>query len=372
MVKIKSMNVSVRGLPLLTFAFAVMISPRTSCAQTSVATNPVGYVQLTCSGAADTIISVPFQQPAAYVGLVTSVSGSTVTLSGTPGLTTSQFLYSVSGTTYYAQMGPATVSGTDSWDGSYYTIVANGSNTLTVSTNGNNISTVPAGSTVSVIPYWTVGTVFPPSASGTAFIASSALTTQTQILLPNISGSGTGLGVANTYFFYSGAWRKDNYPIGNSYNDDIIIPDTYMTVRNPTTTTTLTTMGNVDVANFMVGLVADGSGAQDNPVAIPRPVPTTLDNLGLITSGVFQASPSPLTINDELLVLSNTSSQFSPPPVATYYYYAGTSGTGWQENNYPFTFNYGSSVIPPGAGFIIRKVAVTNGTTAFWQNPPVY
>jgi uncharacterized protein (TIGR02597 family) len=191
-------------------------------------------------------------------------------------------------------------------------------------------------------------------------------------LLPNISGSGTNLGIAATYYFYNGAWRRVGYPAANSYNDDILIPDTYVTVRNPSATTTLTTMGNVLTGNFMTALSTQTLGAQDNPVAIPRPVNTSLDNLGLITSGAFIPSTSTISHKDTLIVLSNTNGEFSPPPAASYYYYAGTSGTGWQQIGQPFTLTSGTAVIPAGTGFIVRKIATSNGASAFWQNPATY
>lgn len=367
------MNVSVRSLPLLILVVAGLISAQESRAQTSVATNPVGYVQLTCTAASDTIVAVPFTQSSAFVGTVAAVSGSTVTVSGTSVWTANQFVYSGSGSsTYYAQLGPYT-SGTDPKDGSYYTVVSNGTNTLTLSLNGDNLSTVPVGSQISVIPYWTFGTVFPPSASGTSFIASaSPLVRQTQIFVPNYSGAGDFLAAASTYYFYNGAWRLVGDLASNSHNDDILIPDGYVTVRNPSASTVLTAMGNVLTGNFMIPLATETSGPQDNAVAICRPVDTTLNNLGLITSGAFTPSSSPLVRQDQIFVVSNTETALFKAATATYYYYAGTSGTGWRLVGDLLTTDHGNDVIPAGTGFTIRKVATNNGATAFWQNPPTY
>jgi uncharacterized protein (TIGR02597 family) len=368
------MNVSVRRFPLYILAAAGLITAHESRAQTtSVATNPVGYVQVTCTAASDTVVSVPFIQPAAYVGQIASVSGSTVTISGTSGWTANQFVYSGSGSsTYYAQMGPCS-SGTNPKDGCYYTVVSNGANTLTLALNGDNISTVPVGSTISVIPYWTLGTVFPPSASGTAFIAStSPVVRQTQIFLPNYSAAGDYLSTSATYFYYNGAWRLVGDLVTNSHNDDVLIPDGYVTVRNPSATTTLTTMGNVQTGNFMIPLDTLTSGPQDNAVGICRPVDTSLNNLGLISSGAFTPSTSPVVRNDQIFLVSNTSAGLYKSATATYFYYMGTSGTGWRLVGDLITNDHGSDVIPAGTGFTIRKVATSGGATAFWQNPPTY
>jgi uncharacterized protein (TIGR02597 family) len=269
-------------------------------------------------------------------------------------------------------MGPFS-SGTDPKDGSCYTVASNGTNTLTLELNGDDISSVPAGSTVTVYPYWTLATVFPPSASGTSFIAStSPLFRQTQILVPNSSETGINLATAATYYFYNGAWRLVGDSVTNSHNDDIFIPDSYVTVRNPAGTTTLVSMGNVQSGNFMVPLATEASGAQDNFVGICRPIDTSLNNLALATSGVFTSSTSSQDLEDQILLVSNTTATINKSASASYFYYTGTSGTGWRLFGDSITNDHGGDVIPAGTGFIIRKAATAGGTTEFWQNPPSY
>jgi uncharacterized protein (TIGR02597 family) len=366
------MNDAVRSIPLLLVSLVALLPVREIHAQ-SVATNPVGYVQLTCSANSDTVISVPFNQPASFVGTVASISGSVVTVSGTPGWATNQFVYSGSGTsTYFALLGPAT-TGSNPQDGMFFTVTANGANTLTLNLNGASLSSVPATSSVSVIPYWTFGTVFPPSTSGTAFIASSSpLALQTQVLVPNYSGIGTNLSTAATYYFYNGAWRLFGDSVTNSHNDDVLIPDGYVTVRNASTATTVTTLGSVLTGNFIVPLATETSGQQDNAVSVCRPINTSLNNLGLITSGAFTPSSSPLALQDQLLLVSNSTVGINKSASATYFYYVGTSGTGWRLFGDALTTDHGNDVIPAGQGFTIRKVATNNGATVLWQNPTTY
>ncbi|HEX4083803.1 MAG TPA: TIGR02597 family protein [Chthoniobacteraceae bacterium] len=367
------MSVPVRLFPRLLFAAALLLAAHNSKAQTSVATNPVGYVQLTCTAASDTTVAVPFTQPAAFVGTIAAISGSTVTVNGTASWTANQYVYSGSGSsTYYAQMGPYS-SGTDPMDGSYFTVVSNGTNTLTLSLNGGSLSAVPAGSTITIYPYWTLATVFPPNESGTDFIAStSPLSHQTQVLIPNYTGTGANLSPTETYFFYNSAWRLVGDSISNSHNDDVLIPDGYVIVRNPSATTTLTTMGNVLTGNLTIPLATEASIAQDNFVSICRPIDTTLNNLDLISAGAFTVSTSPLAHQDLLLLTSNTNVGFNKSPTSTYFYYVGTSGTGWRLVGDSISNDHGNDVVPAGTGCIIRKVATNNGNTVFWQNSPSY
>ncbi|MGA3172339.1 MAG: TIGR02597 family protein [Chthoniobacteraceae bacterium] len=373
------MNASVRSVPLLplllVLTVAGVLAVQQLSAQTTVSTNPVGYNQVACTGSSDTIVSVPFTQPASYVGLIASVSGSTVTVSGTAGWTANQFVYSGSGSsTYYAQMGPGS-SGTDPLDGSFYTVASNGTNALTLDLNGDNISSVPAGSTITIYPYWTLGTVFPPSESGTYFVASQSPGNKgTEILIPAYSGTGINLAAPSTYYFYNNQWCLVGDLTTNSHNNDILIPDGYMVIRNPTSVagTTLTAMGTVPMGNFMIPLATDTNTEQDNFVSICRPIGTTLNQLGLGGTPAFTSSPSPGQHQDELLVTSTGQTGVNIAPNMTYYYLASVSGTGWRLVGDLSTNDHGSDVVSPGSGFIVRKVSTNNGATAFWQNPASY
>ena len=118
---------------------------------------PTGFYRVACMGNSDTIVSIPFTQPEAAFALVESVAGSVVTVMGTPSWLVDQFVY-VSGTqsnTYYVRL----LSGAK--EGSYYPIVTNGTNSLTLSLDGDDLSSVTSGTRLSVIPYWTLATAFP-------------------------------------------------------------------------------------------------------------------------------------------------------------------------------------------------------------------
>ena len=371
----KIMNVFVRIAALFLLSAAALMTVRESSAQ-SLLTNPVGYLQASCTASSDTVVAVPFQQPAAYIGTTASVSGSTVTISGTTVWAANQFVYSGSGTsTYYVLMGAA-ASGTNPKQGCYYTVASNGSNTLTVALNGDNISSVPDGSAVSVIPYCTLGTVFPPANAGTSFIASTTMLTPqgTVLYVPAYSGTGINLSAPSSYFFYQGVWCSTTGSAGVSYSDAILIPDGYVTVRNPGATTVLTTMGNVPMGDLTIPLVTNTTQEQDNFVAIARPVDTSLDNLALSPSAAFTPTTNPLFTQDELLVFSPTQTGINNAPGSggVYFYYMGTSGTGWRLSGDAITTDHGNDVVPAGTGFVIRKAPTVNAGTALWQNSPTY
>lgn len=423
-----------------TTAIAPVTSDTGSGTTTTATTDPVGYTALPLQANSDTLVSIPFTRPAAFVGAIGSISGSTITVASTPGWTANQYVYA-SGTqsnTYYAIIGPLlnTVSGTvtatngstaitataglsgiavgdelvlsglaynvasvtndtaltlsraftgtsasglsASYDhspkeGSYYTVTANGTNTLTVNLNGDTLSAVAANTTVSLIPYWTLGTAFPAANAGISFTASTSTATrnyQTQISLPDMTDAGINLAAASSYFNYNGAWRLAGSDGTVAYDDTVLPPTSNFFVRNTAASTTFTPTGGVYMNRITAPLDAQTAGSQDNAVSVPRPVAVALNDLGLITSGAFTPSASPATRNlqDTLSVYDNSTVGINKAALATYYYYNGA----WRLTGTDGTVDYGTTTIPYGAGFTIRKVAATAGATSFWQNTRTY
>ena len=258
-------------------------------------------------------------------------------------------------------------------EGSYYTVTANGTNSLTVNLNGDSISAVAASTSVTLIPYWTLGTAFPASDAGTSYVASTGtggFSRQTQIFLPNLTGAGINLSSASSYYNYNGAWRIAGSDGTVAYDDTVLPLSTYFTVRNTATATTFTPTGGVYMNRITTALDTQASSGQDNAVALPRPVSVTLNDLGLISSGAFVASTGTggFSRADTLLAYDNTTTGINKSSSATYYYYNGA----WRLSGTDGTADYGSTAIPYGVGFTIRKAAVANGTTGFWQNTRTY
>ena len=333
-------------------------------AQTTVATDPVGFTTVQCLANSDTFISVPFTRPAEFVGAVQSVSGSTFTVQGSP-WTANQFVYA-SGTqpkTYFLLIG------SNAKEGSYYTVTSNGTNTVTVDAAGDDLSAVQAGTQILVVPYATLASVFPASDANVSFVPSaSQFNRQTQILIPNYTGTGINLTTSATYYFLNGAWRKFGRPVGESYNDDPFVNNGYFIVRNAGTATTLSNVGSVLMKKTTVPLVTRTNSQQDNFVSVIRPLDVKLNDLGLISSGAFAASPSSFNRVDQLFVFNNSAVGINKSASATYYYFNGA----WRKFGQAATIDAGNDVIPAGSGFIIRKGATANGATALWHNAPTY
>jgi len=334
------------------------------------ASTPAGFYRVDCLGNSDNIVSIPFTRPEAAFALVGSIAGSNVTVQGSPGWSVNQFVY-VSGTqsnTFYMRL----LSGAK--EGSYYPIVTNGANTLTLSLGGDDLSSVTNGTRLSVIPYWTLGTAFP---SGKGVIPSaSSLLRKTEVLIPDINGVGINLSPVATYYFLTnatfpnGIWQKVGAGTTNK-NDDVLLPDNYFIVRHNTASNTVfTAQGSVPVSKLTVSLSTETSTKQDNFVALTRPVTNTLDESALFQSGAFLASLSTLNRVDELLVFDNSQVAKNKAAAATYFYLS-TSNTWCRVGS--GTTNMGNQpVFVPGTGVIIRKKATADGASTNWINSPTY
>ncbi len=333
-----------------------------------VATDPVGFTTLTCPANADTYTSVPFTRPPEFIGAVSSVSGNTITVSGSP-FTANQFVY-VAGSqpkTYYVLIGPN--SSTNPKEGLSYQVTGNGTNTITVNLNGDTISSVAANTQILVIPYHTLGSLFPASDANVSFIPStSQFARQTQILIPNYSAAGINGSAAITYYYLNNAWRQFGRPTTEDHTDDAMVNGGYFLVRNAGTGTTFTALGSVLTKKFTLQLFTRTDSQQDNFVSVIRPIDVKLNDLGLITSGAFLSSPSAFNRIDQLLVFDNSQSAQNKSASATYFYY----NSAWRKFGESGLPDRGNDVIPAGTGFVIRKGATATGAAVLWQNAPTY
>lgn len=341
-------------------------------AQTTVATDPVGFTTIQCLANSDTLLSVPFTRPPEFVGALQSISGDTITVSGNP-WSANQFVYAIGSQpkTYFVLVGPH--SSSNPKEGSFYTVTGNGTNTLTLDREGEDLSAVQPGTQIHVIPYHTLGSVFPASDAGVSFVASAnAAVRQTQILIPNYEGPGINRApTGGTYFFLNGAWRKFGEAGLPNRDDQPFVNAGYFILRNASTATKLTSAGSVLMKKATVPLVTRAgtqSVKQDNYVSLVRPVDVKLNELGLIESGAFVSSANAAARVDELFVFNNAAPGINKAPAATYYY----SNNGWRKFGDSPTVDHGNDVIPAGAGFFIRKGGTSNGTTQFWTNSPNY
>ncbi len=330
----------------------------------TVTTAPVGFVRYNALANSDIFVTPPFERPAIWTGTIASVSGSVVTLNNAS-FTANQLVYA-SGTqpnTYYLRIGNH--STTNPKEGNYYTITANGTNTVTLDLAGDNISSIAPGTKAKIIPYWTLNTLFP---NGQGVVGSpSVLSPVTEILVPSQTANGTNLATAATYFYLNNQSQWKMIGSASNKNDTVLNPDSYFIVRSKSTGSQFAIAGNVELGKQSLWLRTQNSGKQDNPVGLARPMPIKLDDLGLISSGAFAPSPSVLQVTDELLVFNNSATGINKSATATYFYTGGQ----WKKIG-NISYNAGNDTINLYEGVIIRKNQVSGGPTVVGINPPNY
>lgn len=372
-----------KRIPLMKSIFSILLAALACCANSvadTVYSNPMGFVSVTCPRNSDTIVGLPLRQAADFTGTlsanpdtVTIPDSAILSLIGTPGLTVDAF----AGTHYvkFKDSTPTALPG----DGQWFAVVSNTADTITLDLNGDVIDSV-SGAELEVLKFWTLGELFPPAecttdplTTGTAIVASTNLFAsglRTQVLYPNLNGSGINLAPSVGYFLNGASWRRSDDK-NNNYNDTVLLPGTYFIIRHPaavTSNTTYTVSGEVDGGSFVLPLATLGGGSQDNFIALPRAVDITLNDLGLGGSAAFMSSTSYFAsgLRDQLLVYDNSLQVANKAPSAGYYYYGGWRKSGGGSSD------RGSDVIPAGAGFVIRKYQSGDGFSDFWTNTPNY
>jgi len=319
-----------------------------------------GFVKVTLLGNSDSFVSLPFLRAAAAMATVSSVSSNVISVSGSPGWSSNQFIY-LAGTqsnNYYLRF----TSGAS--EGRFYPITSNSSNTIVVNLGSDTLSGVVANDAISIEPYWTFKTVF-PNGSGVN-VSPTIGDRHSEVLIPDFTAAGINLSAAKIYFFNGGFWKQVGQGSAD-HGDDVLLPNTQFIVRhNVATNTTLTTFGVVAMSKLAIPFTGSPSYQQDNFIGLARPATVSLDGSGLISSGAFAVSPLPGAHADELLTFDNTVAQRNKSSAAVYYYWSGA----WRRVGLG-TSNVGSDqVFVPGIGVIVRKG--TNAASPIWLNAPNY
>lgn len=366
-----------RFLPAAATLLAALAAP--AFAQ-SIVSEPLGFNKIPCLPNSDTIVGVPFRPNGSQQGALAADAvdngndTATLSIAGSPGFAVNGFA-----NTHYVKFS----SGAK--DGRIFAVSANTADSLTIDLNGETTIADPtsgalSGDTLVIARFWTLDSLFPPdqattdpATTGHAIVkALNALNRRTDVMLPNLEDPGVNLPL-NRKFFIIGtpaAWKEiaTGYPDAGSV---ILWPDTYLVIRQLPTVTAATTYkisGEVEIGNMAIPLNTSATGKQDNFVAIPRPIDVALADLGLISSGAFVASTSPLSRADELFVYDNALALVNRSPSARYFYLSTDSK--WHKVG-PGSPIADADVVAAGAGIVIRK-AQSDGSTAFWLNYPTY
>ena len=319
------------------------------------ALNVVGYNRITAPANSDVIVGVPFNQQAIGEYAVASVTGTGLTVAGSP------WTAGAYNNLYYVRMTSGTA------DGRWATVSSNTANELVLA-DTSFLGDLAVGDTFALYPHQTLSKVFPDGLAGRSFIASTGsgfgLQIKTRVLLwtPTV---GTNQSPAQTYYFHeSGQWRT---LAGANADNTVIAPNAVMVVRNSEDRELeYVVQGSVHL-DAQAQVLQTHASPDDTYTFTGRPVPVKLKELGLGGTPAFQSSTGSgfgLVIKDKLLVFNNAATGTTKAPVATYYYHE--SGQ-WRTLA---GANADDVEIGPSAGMVIRKIAGTPGDDVWTAQPP--
>jgi len=313
-------------------------------------TDPVGFITLSVSGGSSTtptlsLVSPTLTRPVLWQGVITAISGTTITVSGTP-WTANQF---------------------NDANGSHYveiisTVTPSISGTLVdiIGTNTNQIVTGQAagaaiGDSIKIRKDITISDLFGATNSA-GLLASDEAPTADEVLI--YSGA-----TFTSYFYYNGG--APGFPDG-WYNSTSFAPAASTSIApNEAVVIKRKTSGGLPVV--FTGAVKTGNTLipiQDglNVLGTASAKGLTLADSGLYTgnnaTGVKPSDEAPSA--DEVILYSATSQ------TSYFYYNGGAPGfpNGWYEST---TFNpAGTVLIAPGTAFVVKRKA---GVAFNWSLP---
>jgi uncharacterized protein (TIGR02597 family) len=311
----------------------------------AASTDPVGFVSTTVPANSDAVLAVPLNRASVFKGMIQTISGSTVTVAGTPAWTTApqQFVQALPAqtNTYALQLASGAKEGLTA------KIVSNTANSVTLQFEvGDDLTGVIAedadgiagnGDQIDIFPYWT------PSSLITSVVAQDS-----QILQFTSATAGVNLPANAILFFDSGAWYDDNF---NEANHIPLPFGTSFIYRNGGASTTLSMVGSVPMSKHRVLVRTRANNVdQDIRIGFSSPVPVAVGSIGLNFAE-----------DDQILVYDNSASGQNKPAVTILYY---TTADGWVDDSFnPVGTTF---MIQPGQGYVFRKKATPTPQTIVW------
>ena len=313
-------------------------------AQTTVSTDPVGFVSKTIPANSDGTFAPSVQQPASFVGTIATINDpNNIKVSGSPGWTANSF---VTSGTYYCLISSG------AREGVFATITANGTDTLTLAYVVQDLGTVSGdkvvvGDVVKIIPYWTLGTLLPDATKTGGFAPD-----KTTVFLYSRSQAGTNKSASHFYTLYATyGW----YDGGTPSDSQIIYPDESIVVRAPSgASVPITQTGSVLMNKYRTSLDNITPNVdQDIRLGVNVPVPVGLRSF--MDAGLPADGDTVFIFNDAAVGQNKSATNFF-----TYY-----NTYGWYDGG----TNVDAYQLQPGQGIVYRKLGSHTGSLVVTYKP---
>jgi uncharacterized protein (TIGR02597 family) len=327
---------------LLLGIFVAAALSQAALGQTTVATDPVGFLSITIygpasnGGTANTYLGLSFTQPVSYQATLTSASGTTLTDNNASDLSG----FAPANGQCYVEL--ITGSGT----GRMSNITA--ASTHTITTADDLSSFVTAGTGYKIRKNWTLASLF--GATDQAGLAGGTVVTADQVYVYSTSQNPP----AYVFYYYKTSgfggtgWRRGDLPTADQSNTPFLPTDGIAVVRHTAGNLNFSVAGAVKLGQTALPVVP-GTNLLSNVYPSGN---LTLGNSNLVGSGLTGGT---VVTADQILIYNNSNSPPTYPGFDTYYYKtSGFGGTGWRSGSNP-TADASGTAIPFGASIIIQR-----------------
>ncbi len=331
---------------LLLMSFGTLLK-----AQSTVSTNPVGFVTVAVPAQSDAVLAVPLHRSSVFKGTIQSMAGSTLTVVGNPDWTANQFVQALPGQT--DTFGVLIATGVK--EGLIARVTSNTSNQLTIEMPaGDDLTGIKTdavdgagqGDEVDVMPYWTPSTLLSSSVpNGTEFFAFDNTTV------------GTNVSPTSLLQFFSGFGWYDTVTFTEQSHRPLLFGTSFILRNNSTGAINASMVGSVPMSKHRYTLrILAANRVQDQSIGFSSPVPEPLAELNLGAQNF-----------DELFLYDNSAAGKNKAPSQLLLHFGGR----WY-NSLDFSDVTDSITLQPGSGMIYRLAAAGQPTNFVWQQLQSY
>lgn len=333
----------------LTAAFVALIGA--ASAQSTATTDPVGFVSVTVPAQSDAVLAVPLNRAAAFKGKIKNISGSIITVEGTPAWTANQFVQNIptQNDTFAIQLATGTK------EGLIAKVTANGVDTLTLQLDaGDDLSGVKTGDVdgilnadeIDVMPYWTPAT-----------LVTGTIPDGTEMYVFDNTTAGQSPSPTLLLQFFSGFGWYETVGFTDQSNRAMLFATGFVVRNNSGAAVPLSFVGSVPMSKHRLTLkTLTANVGQDQTIGYMSPVPEALATVGLGAADL-----------DELYLFDNSIAGKNKAPTQLLVFFGGR----WYDSIL-FSDVTDSITLQPGNGMIYRKASTASAQTFVWQNLQTY
>ena len=338
------------SLTAFAFSFA-LLGAANSFGQAQAVTDPVGFITLNIAGGGTpsspklSLISSTLVRPILYQGLITDITGTTITVSSSPAAPWATGAFNGANGSHYVEIISTAVPART---GTMADIASTPTTNSIVTVGDLSINQAAVGDTIRIRRDLTIGELFGATNSA-GLLASDDPTSADEVLIYSAAAS-------ESYFYFTGAegfpagWYDSGFNLapGVAQNVSIAPNQAVVVKRKAAGALTITSVGSVKTGNTLFPVV-NGLNVLGTVSAKGLTLATSGLRTANDTTGV-KPSDDPATA-DEVIIYDGSGS-------TSYFYFTGAEGfpAGWYDSGFNLAPGVADAVIiAPGSAFVVNR-----------------